>query len=326
MAQPNLESFTKRGLALKIEVTEGTDANPVPGTDGFFIMNGSSGTEFDKVERPIDRPHFTNTPFAVANKRAFIEGDMEIHHPDTPGAAAGAGLPHQDPALRIAGMTAVLDDTGGTTIYNPISTGISSATAYWWHVNQHLKILGARANITGLRMTIGEIVQARLRLQGSYDAITKEALPSITLPGFIPETVQADNSELLINCSSASITDLVGWGKELSIDFGNSLTTKEFTSKKVNSISDRLGTWTLRMAAADLADFNPWTVRDSGYIFEAKLTQTYSGVAQHLGIRGQIESITDTDIDGDLGWELSGPCVASDAGGDEFELGFADSP
>ena len=54
------------------------------------------------------------------------------------------------------------------------------------------------------------------------------------------------------------------------------------------------------------------------------MTQTYSdtGFSQKLSFRGQIEQISEVDIDGDLGWELSGPCIASSAGNDEFALEF----
>jgi hypothetical protein len=67
MSQPSLQSFKSRGLILKAEVTEGTDSVPVVGTNGILLMNGKSGTEFDKKERVIDRAFYTNNPFTVGN-------------------------------------------------------------------------------------------------------------------------------------------------------------------------------------------------------------------------------------------------------------------
>ena len=41
-----------------------------------------------------------------------------------------------------------------------------------------------------------------------------------------------------------------------------------------------------------------------------------------FGIRGLIRDINETDIDGDYGWEITGPCIATSAGGDEFYIAF----
>lgn len=324
MAQPELDYFRKRGIALKAEVTEGTDSVPTAVANGIRLFEGSSGTEFDTVERKIDRAHFTNHPFGVANKRAFIEGGMELYPPATPGAVATSSIDGEI-ALLIAGMAVTKNLGAKTTTYNPISAAIPSASAYWWHVDYHKQVLGCRANLTGVKMAIGERFMAQLRLQGTYTNVTEDAIPAITLPTTIPVIAQFDNSETNINIDGGG--DLLVWAKELSLDFGNTLTSKEYTSKKVHAPTDRMATWSLRIARTDLSDFNPWTVRDAGTLFEARM-RTYvadPGLYSEIGIRGQIEQITETDIDGDLGLELTGRCIASDAGGDEFYLLFGDT-
>lgn len=325
MAQPDLESFERRGVAVKEEVTEGTDSVPAAGTDAILMLNGQSGTEFDSVERPVDRPFFGADPFAVTNKRAFIEGDVEIQPPTIPGDATD-GTPHYDILLRMGGMAKTLDSTAGTTTYNPISTGIVSASAYFWHVDYVKKVLGARNAISGMRFPIGEIPTFRSRILGSYTDVTADTLPTLTLPTYTPESVQADNGTCLITVTDASITDLNLWAKELSVDFGSELTNKQYTTKEVNSISDRVPSFTLRIARTDLSDFNPWSVRDNGYIINASLEHEIAGgLYAKLSVRGQIEGINEVDIDGDLGWELNGRCIPSDSGGDELELEFGDN-
>ena len=86
MAQPNLESFKRRGLALALRASASVPIVP-NAADGVLLFNGSSGTEFDKIERPVDRPFLTGQPFAVGARRAFIEGEFELFPPTTPGAA-----------------------------------------------------------------------------------------------------------------------------------------------------------------------------------------------------------------------------------------------
>lgn len=324
MAQPKLDFFKKRGVAIAIEATEGTDAIPTVAANGVLLMNGSSGTEFDKIERPIDRPHFTGTPFVVGNKRAFIEGEFELYPPATPGGAATSDA-DCNVLLLPAGMTAVKDAVAKTTRYNPISANIPSATAYWWHVDTHKKVLGARNNITSLGITIGDRFKGQVRLQGAYDDVTQESLPSITLPSRVPAVARADNTETYITTLPAGAPLLV-WAKSLSIEFGNQLATKEYTSLKTNGLSDRQPTWSLRIARTALADFNPWALRDAATPITGSLRLTESSnLYSEIGFRGQIDQINEVEIDGDYGWELTGPCVASDAGGDEFYIEFGDS-
>lgn len=324
MAQPQLDFFKKRGVAIALETVEGTDAAPSTTANGVMLMNGSSGTEFDKIERPIDRPHFTGTPFVVGNKRAFIEGEFELYPPETPGAAttsdADCGV-----LLLPAGMTVVKDDAAKTTRYNPISADIPSATAHWWHVDTHKKVRGSRNNITGVGITVGDRFKGQVRLQGDYEDVTQEELPEIALPSRVPAVARADNTETHITTLPGG-TPLLVWAKSLTVEFGNQLTSKEFTSHKSNSLSDRQPTWSLRIARTTLADFNPWTVRDNATLIAATLRLTESnGLYSEIGIRGQIDQINEVDIDGDYGWELTGPCIASDEGGNEFYFEFGDS-
>lgn len=324
MAQPALESFTKRGLAMKAEAVEGTDIVPTAGADGILLFEGTSGTEFDRVERNVDRPFFTGQPFGVANKRAFIEGDFELFSPATPGQVA-TGNAVNEVLLLSGGMTVVKSAGGKTTTYNPISGGIISASAYFWHVDQLLKVLGARTAISGLAMQIGERFKGRARVQGDYSAITAAALPAITTYTSIPTISTAANSTSKLSVIGG-VSNLPLWSKILSVDLGTQLATKEYTAKKVNQISGRQPTFTLRFARTDLGDFNPVAIRDAGSIITASYTLNETAVlSSTLNIRGQIETVQKVEIDGDLGYELSGPLVASSAGGDEFSVVFADS-
>ena len=122
-------------------------------------------------------------------------------------------------------------------------------------------------------------------------------------------------------------SDILVWAKELSIDIGSQIGTKEYTSHKSTQINDRQPTFSLRIARTALADFNPWTVRDALSIITARIRTmvTDPGLYTEIGIRGQIENINEVDIDGDLGWELTGPCIASNTGGDEMYIEFGDT-
>lgn len=325
MAQPELENFTNRAIAVKLETTEGTDSVPTAGTDGITLFDGNCGTEFDPVERNNDRPFMGGRAFGVANKRAFIEGDFEIFCPSAPGAAGATGQSANHALLLPGGFTIVRNLGAKTSQYNPISTGISSASAYYWHNDHKVEVRGARSQLSSLMMQIGERFKGRMRLQGLYDLFEEDALPAITTYNTVPVISDWQNSSSKISVTGG-VTDLVTWMKSLAVDLGSALSSRQYTGKQKNGITARTPTFTIRMARADLSDFNPWAVRDAGTIITAsyKLQET-AVLSSELGIRGQIENIQPTDIEGDHGWELTGRCIPSNSGGDELYIGHADS-
>lgn len=321
MAQPALSKFTRRALALALQSAEGTPASPDTAADGVRLYDGSSGTEFDEFSESPDQPFFSGDAFAVTNERAFIQGNFRLYPPTTPGDATD-GTPDCHRILLPGGMTQVLDDVGGTTRYNPVSQSIPFSTGHWWHAGTHLQVTDARHQISSLMMQIGQRYMGQVRIQGKYSEMLEENLPSVTLPGTLGPVITSANSE-------ARITELPGgdelavWAKSLSIDFGSDLKTKEYTEYQTNAIDDRKASWTMRIARTAKADFDPWAVRKAGTFIQASMRVIGDGGKySEQGIRGQIRDISPVDIDGDYGWELSGPCVASDAGGDEFWIEF----
>ncbi|MCR6661826.1 MAG: hypothetical protein NVV60_01430 [Luteimonas sp.] len=324
MAQPDLQSFTKRGLALALRASADTPAVPTPEANGILLLNGQSGTEITPVERPVDRPHLGHSPFGVGDKRAFIEGEFELYPPATPGAASTSDADCRA-LLLPAGMASVKDAVAKTTRYNPISEAIAISDAYWYHAGTHKKVLGARHNVTSLQIAIGDRFKGNVRIQGGYDDVEEAALPSITLPSTVPVIARADNTYTVVTLLPGG-TPLRVWAKSLSVDFANAIGTKEFTEHKTTGISGRQPTWTLRIARTAKADFDPWAVRDAGTLLTVALRLSQSGdLYSELGIRGQIEQISEVDIDGDYGWDISGRCIPSDAGGDELYVEFGDT-
>ncbi len=338
MTQPALDFFRKRAILLKQETTEGTDASPVGATDAFLFFNGQSSTDFDKVERQIDKSVFGSDPFGVGLKRATIEGEFELYAPATPGAATTSDAFCQL-VLLPAGLGVVKDNLAKTTKYYPVSSSIPSFTGYWHHTGTLIKALGARANISGLAMEIGKRFMGKATILGNYDDVSAAAAPTVTLPTKVPVIATYKNTVCKLSTlvkggtsstSGTPLSNLHLWAKMLSVDFGNELGHKEYTEHGVNTITDRKATWTMRIAKTDITnDFNPWYVRDNGTIITADFSlheaDTKDALFSTLAIRGQIEKITPTDIDGDYGWELSGPCIPSSAGGDDFYVLFGDA-
>ncbi len=326
MAQPKLESFTKRGLALALRaaVTPDTPAVPTAAANGIMLFDGQSSTDVDQVERSVDRPFFGASPFAVANKRATIEGDFELYPPATPGAVATSDV-YCAPLLLPAGFTVVKDAAAKTTRYNPVSANIAISDAYWWHAGTHKKVLAARHDISALGITIGDRVKGHVKVQGDYDEVLEEDLPTITLPDTVPVVASATNTTTKLAVLPEG-DEVEVWAKSLVVDLTNTITQKEYSSHKETGITDRQPKWTLNLARTAKADFVQWAVRDAGTLMTVAMRVTdANNLYTEIGVRGQIEGISEKEIDGDYGWEITGRCIPSDTGGDELYVEFGDS-
>lgn len=135
MAQPALEKFSRRGLLLAAANTA-----LLPGTHGLQLIDGSAGREFDKGERNIDRPHLGSKPFFKKNRRAFIQGNIEIIPPTVPGHATN-GIATVAPALLSTAMAQVLSEGDRVTRYNPISTSMPLVDGKWYQSGTLLLVI-----------------------------------------------------------------------------------------------------------------------------------------------------------------------------------------
>lgn len=326
MAQPALQFFRRRGMTAKAETTEGTDSVPTVADNGIIIMDGSLTTETQIYERAVDKTFLGHDPFVTGTKSATVQGTIDLVPPATPGQTL-TGNSHVE-ALLLPCAHAVTKNAGAkTTTYTPISNAIPSASIYWYHADTRIKILGSRGVLSGLMMEIGQACRATVAMTGRYDTVDEVALPTITVPTINPVPLRHSNSEAHIT-SPHDGTPLLVWAKMLSVDTGLEVGTTEYTSERFTRHRDRRATFTMRIARTDLDDFNPWAVRDANTIIRCTL-RVYEdadpGLYTELSVRGQIEGVQDVDIDGDRGIEITGRCIPSSAGNDEYYLQFGDN-
>lgn len=334
--QPGFDDFEKRSVLLKIQPTD-ADAVPSNSTDGFRLFDGSSQIEGDIKERAADKPHQGNDPFVIANERATIKGTFELWSPAEPGQAANSDA-WSAIVLKPAGMAVSKNPTAALTRYNPISSAIPQLTGYWYHTNELIKALGARVDISSLKMEIGERFTGMATIMGEAGDVVGASMPTVTLPTKVPTVATKRNSECVISTlvrggtastDDTPLADLHVYAELLSVDFGNGLTYREFTEAS-RTKGKRKGTFTLRFAFPDIdADLNPHYIRKHGIIITADWTKwesdTKSGLYEVLGIRGQVETVTAADLGGTKGYELKGRLIPSDSGNDEFYVGFGDN-
>lgn len=338
MAQPDLDFFRRRAVLLKAETTEGVDAVPVAGTDGFRLFDGSSSTEVDINEMPEDKPHFGNDDFVPGMPRATIQGSFQLTPPSAPGAASTTGNAFAQRVLFPAAFAVVKDLPNKITRYNPISAAIPSLTGYWYHAGSLLKVLGARVNLSGVGIEIGQRAMGQCTITGEYEEVSASAMPSVALPTVVPVVSSKRNSEMIISTlvrggtpstSGVPLVDLHTRAKSLRFDLGNAMGYREYTEYGASRVTDRRATFSMRLAKTDIAaDFNPHFVRDKGIFVTVAYrmweSDTKVGLYTEIGVRGKIEGISDVDIDGDAGWDITGRCIPSSTGNDELYIAFGD--
>ena len=139
--------FDRKVILQKIEVTEGTDAAPVIGTDAILTRNYTPNVlENDVRERNIDLPFFGARPQVPINLRrgATFEIDMA-------GSGTAVGIPAWMKLNRIAGFDAGVVVGATHVLQSPISGAIPSATHWSWIDNLLMKAVGCRASM-GIRI------------------------------------------------------------------------------------------------------------------------------------------------------------------------------
>lgn len=324
--QPEIDSFDRRCLVLKIEVDEGVDPSGTPAMNAFDLLDGKSATAFDVIERKRDRPYFTHHKFKVANKRVTVDGGFELAPPLQPGTDAVAVRE----MLLVGGMAQTLDDELRVTRYSPVSSNFASAHAYWWHAGTYIRIRGCRAKITGLAMEIDKVFQAQASLEGAYDEVEESDLPSdADYSAYREPTIcTPENTQMRITALPSGSPVHV-WGKSLSVDFGTEMGQSRFTgNRRRTKIRGRMGTWKATFARPARSDLDIHALRDAEQevLIDFTLYEFIDGVlvASQLWARGQIEQINLVDKDKEAIYEVSGRCIASDAGGDEFGIDFSD--
>lgn len=342
MAQPDLDFFKKRNLMIVPQPTQGVVPAFNPAQDGFRFYDGASSTEFDKVEQPVDKAFFGNDPFGVANKRVKIEGDFDLYPPATPGGAATSDA-DCGRILLPAGIAGVVKNVASkTTRYNPASAAIPMIASRFNHTGILFEAFDARVGLSALGIEIGQRFKGKASIQGSYEEVIEQAPPLVAIPKRKAVIARKNNTTCLISTldvggtkstAAVPLVDLHLRAKALTIDLGNDQGNSEYTEYGENRIKDRKPTFTLRFAKPDITnDFNPWFVRDSETIItvvftlynKAAVGGVLTGLYSALAVRGQIDNVSNVDIDGDMGIEITGNCVPSDSGGDELYIEFGD--
>ncbi|WP_164084942.1 phage tail tube protein [Pseudazoarcus pumilus] len=313
-----LDLFRLRALLLKPEATEGTDSAPTPAANALQIMNGQGQIESERLSREIDTPYFSSRPFVRTRQRGSVSGSIELL------GAAQVGDPAPIDALLRAGAhayTQVLDVDEVTPLaaeYNPVSTGIISATAWFYHGGELVKLTGCRAALNRIMLAINDFAKAEFQLQGSVAGVTESALPGDTDYSAYQEPVAITTESFEVQIDDTKVD-----GVSIELDTGAQLTMVEHSEARVTRLTDRQVSGTLRIYRPEVSylDIRALVAAHARVPVFATVTGP-AGRSVRLDLPSvQMGDPQRTDIDGIAAWDI--PIVAmADAGNDEYLFTF----
>lgn len=314
----NFDQFDLRALLLKIEGTEGTDAAPIPSADTLQIINGSGSLSTEQLEREIDRPFFGGREAIRINKRMEWAGDIELVGAASSGTAAPIST-----VLQICGHAETLDvATPGDefTDYNPISTGIPSATAWWYQGGEVQKGVGSRAQLNQILLELNNFPRASVQGVAFPTENSEAALPTTDTSAFQkPPAIITDTAACTIDGTTVD-------GLSLELNMNANVPLIATTERQITRLTARNPQGVIRIFREDRATINirniietaalvpiVWTV-DSNSVGGERITLTMG--------QCQLFDPEFTEEEGLLVWNVPFRAIPSATGNDEYLLRF----
>ena len=245
--------WRKKVLLAKIETTYGTDPTPTGVANAILAVDVKlNPMEGQDIERGLDLPWFANDGTIPADLHMKLSFKVELQASGALGVAPAWG-----PLIRACGWAQTIVASTSVT-YNPISSGLESATFYL-NIDGQLHVMkGARGTC---KLTIGaqSIPYLEFSFQGLFAVPTDTAAPTPTLTGF--------KDPLAASAANTPVFTLGGVSlvlRSLTFDFGNKLENRFLIggSSAAHSvqITDRAETLEMNVEAVAMSTLNPFSL------------------------------------------------------------------
>lgn len=171
---------TREAILLKIESTQGTDANPSPSADAILVSELSWANEgLRMVQRQNVKPSIATDKQIFAGTLKRITFTAEIKGSGTAGTAPEIGQ-----ALRACGLDETIVASTSVT-YQPVSNGHESATIYYYEDGRLRKVVGCMGTVT-INAEAGAIGTAQFEFTGHDAGFEDAAFPTVSYDSTVP--------------------------------------------------------------------------------------------------------------------------------------------
>ncbi|MCV6589443.1 MAG: hypothetical protein OIF57_10490 [Marinobacterium sp.] len=322
--------FALKSLYVKLEAVEGQPETLSP-ADVVEVRNLSMEPYVgDRLTKDLDRMSFgSQEEYNVNPHRSF---SFEV-------LLAAAGEASKAPAwgrlLRICGFKETIDATAGAEVvtYNVISGDCDSAH---FEVRRPLKGDTTRHQqyrSNGVRGSWSLELSAKQWPLLKFDNLLGSHVPVAKVPNLAVDSSAWKDPVAVTNDNTPKIQmdgyDLVM--QSFSVSGGLNVVRRNLPGEQrtVSSGRDITGTITVKAPDLDDRDFFADVESHQGITLlpiEIRHGTAPGGIIDISMPRVQLTNITETDIDGDLGYQMNFRALPSDAGDDEFELRLPHNP
>ncbi|MDX8384145.1 MAG: hypothetical protein R8M45_08690, partial [Ghiorsea sp.] len=294
------------------ETAYGVDSLPNGATDAVLARNFSfSPLEGAENAREYVKSHMGANPNApLAGLQATVEFDVDLT-----GAGVAGSLPPYHAMMRACGFAATIN-AGVSVVYNPISAGLESVTAYVFRDGILHKIIGARGDWNLALNAQGEPI-LHFKLLGNYVPVSDAVLPSVTLPSVTPLAVDAAHTpvfNILGQTPPLSAFELAGnhdlQYRSLVGDIG-----------RVNIFNRDMG-GTITIEEPSVATFDYWNASINGTIGAMNIQHgtTAGNIVEISCAQTQIGKINTAENNGVSALAIPFKALPSSAGNDDVVL------
>ncbi len=230
--------LTRRKLLLaKIESTYNVDPTPTASDDAVMVETLAWSSEGLKmIDRPSIRPSLATLQQIYGGRLVSVSFNVEVK-----GSGSAGTAPEIGQLLRACGLGETIV-ASTSVIYEPVSTGLESATLYVYEDGKLIVVTGARGTVN-FTLEAGNKPMANFTMTGHVGPQTDASLPAATFDSVVPEAFIGGS--FTIDSYSAKISNL-------SFDLGNAMAMPEsvngadgydeiiITSRDVNGSIDPL--------------------------------------------------------------------------------------
>lgn len=171
---------TREVILVKEEATYNTDAAPSPSSDAVLVENLQWSNEGARMnERAAVKNTFGKLQQVFGGTLRTVSFDVEIK-----GSGAAGTPPEFGPLLKACGMAETIVASTSVT-YDPASTGIKSATIYYYQDGTLMKLTGCRGDAEWKTPT-GEVGKMTFTMTGHVSPVTDVALPNPSYDSTVP--------------------------------------------------------------------------------------------------------------------------------------------
>ncbi len=236
-------------LLAKIEAAYAVD--PVPTAVNAMLVSNlkAQPMEGQEASRDFDRGYFSAAQKIPTGLYGVISFDIEAV-----GNAAKGTAPAWSAIARACGLAEVI--TGGTSVaYNPVSTGHSSVTLYYFLDGVKQALTGCRGTAE-LKLNVHGIPVLSCRLTGIYSEPVDSANPAGMSYAAWQEPLVANYT----NTPSLTINGVATVARNFSLNLGNEVVYRELVNSRQVLITDAAPEIAAQVEAVPMATLNPFAL------------------------------------------------------------------